>query len=439
VTIDPGVLAFAALATLFCALFVGLVPALRLSTGDSMNDLRGEGRTSTTGASGLRMRSALMISEIALTTLLIAGTGLLVRSLVRLLDVNPGFDPAHVLTWQINFSSAKYTQASDRLAFFNRFSEEIRSLPGVRVTGAVSRLPLGEGNISTALVVEGRNIPDGNLPSIDYRIASDSYFTAMGIPLVEGRLADLRKPDELNINETAARRFWPGESAVGKRVKFGSVSSKDSWKTVAGVIGDVHHLGLEVAPRPEAYRPYIANPLGAPIFVVRSSGTPDALTAAVRERLRALDPEIPMYNVSTLEQLLSRSLETRRFSVALLAAFACVALLLAGIGLYGVVSYSVGLRTQEIGIRVALGAQRAAVVGMVLAHGLRMTLLGLTIGLGAALAIGPLFASLVFGISARDPIALLAGSSVLLGVALMACFVPARRAAKMDPLAALRG
>jgi len=437
VRMEPAVLAFTLAASLFCALIVGLLPALRISETGWAMDLRGEGRSATTSASGQRMRSALMISEIALTTVLLAASSLLVRSLIRLLDVNPGFDSRHVLTFQVNF--AGNPPPAEKLAFYNRFSADIDSLPGVRSTGAVSRLPLGEGNITASFTVEGRNIPEGNLPSIDYRIASESYFRAMGIPLLSGRLADPRNPDELNVNQSAAQRFWPGENAIGKRVKFGLGAVKDSWKSVVGVVGDVHHLGLEIAPRPEVYRPYIVNPLGAPVFVVRGTGNVDALTSAIRERLRAMDPQIPMFNISTMDQLLARSLEPRRFSVLLLAIFAGVALLLAGIGLYGVVSYAVGLRTHEIGIRVALGAQRSAVVGMVLAQGVRLMLAGLGIGLAAALAIGPALARLTFGISARDPIALLAGAGVLFTVALIACYVPARRASELDPVEALRG
>ena len=435
---DPAVLAFAVMATLFCGLMVGLLPALRLSGSAPAIEIRGEGRSSTVSAGGQRTRAGLMVCEIALTTVLLSGSGLLLRSLIRLLDVNPGFDTRDVLTFQINFSGDKYQQPLQRLAFYERFTNDIRSLPGVRSAGAVSRLPLAEGNITTSFTIEGRLMPEGDLPAVDYRIASDSYFASMGIPLIAGRLADPRNPSELNINQAAARRFWPGEDPIGKRVKFGLGAAQDPWRTVVGVVGDVHHLGLEIAPRPEIYRPYIANPLGAPVFAVRASGNSDTLSVAIRERLRALDSEIPMFNVSTMEELLSRSLQARRLSVLLLIAFAGIALLLAGIGLYGVVSYAVGLRTHEIGIRMALGAERSSVVRMVLAQGLRVVLIGLASGVVIALAIGPVFARLVYGVGTRDPVALLTGAAVLLMVALMACYFPARRAAKLDPLAALR-
>ncbi len=436
--IDPAVLAFAVLATLFCGLMVGLLPALRLSGSAPAVEIRGEGRSSTVSASGQRMRAGLMVCEIALTSVLLSGSGLLLRSLIRLLDVNPGFDTRDVLTFQINFTADQYQQAKSRLTFYERFTNDIRSLPGVHSVGAVSRLPLAEGNITTSFTIEGRFVPEGELPSVDYRIATDDYFASIGIPLIAGRLADPRNPSELNINQTAGHRFWPGESPMGKRVKLGLGASQDPWRTVVGVVGDVHHLGLDIAPRPEVYRPYIANPLGYPVFAVRASGNTDILIAAIRERLRAMDPQIPMSNVATMDQLLSRSVQTRRLSVLLLIVFAGIALLLAGIGLYGVVSYAVGLRTHEIGIRMALGAERSSVVRMVLAQGLRVVLIGLAAGVVIALAIGPVFARLVYGVSTRDPIALRTGAAVLLMVALMACYFPARRAAQLDPISALR-
>jgi predicted permease len=435
---DPAVLGFAILAMIFCGLMVGVLPALRLSGSAPACEIRGEGRSTTTSASGQRMRAGLMICEIALTTVLLSGSGLLLRSLIRLLDVNPGFDTRDVLTFQINFSADKYQQAQQRLSFYERFANDIRRLPGVRFVGAVSRLPLAEGNITTSFTIEGRLVPEGDLPAVDYRVATDSYFPSMGIPLISGRLGDPRNPNELNINQAGAHRFWPGEDAIGKRVKFGLGASQDPWRTVVGVVGDVHHLGLDIAPRPEVYRPYIANPLGAPVFAVRAGGNLETLIPAIRERLRAMDSEIPMFNVSTMEQLLSRSLQARRLSVMLLIVFAAIALLLAGIGLYGVVSYAVGLRTHEIGIRMSLGAERSSVVRMVLGQGLRVVLIGLAAGVVIALAIGPVFARLVYGVGTRDPIALLAGAATLLMVALMACYFPARRAAKLDPVAALR-
>jgi len=438
VEIDLPVLLFSVGASAFSALIVGVLPALRLSESGWAVDLRGESRNATVNASGQRARSALMIGEIALTTVLLAGCGLLLRSLIALLNVNPGFEARNVLTFQVNLPADKYSQALERESFYDRFSAEISSLPGVRGVGAVSRLPLGEGNITTSLTIEGRPIPEGQLPSIDYRVASDSYFPAMGIPLLEGRLADRRNPNEVDINQTAARRFWPEQSPLGRRVKFGLGAGKDPWRTVVGIVGDVHHFGLEVAPRPEVYRPYIANPLGGPVFAVRATGDSETLTAAIRERLRVLDSEVPMFNVATMEQRLGQSLQGRRLSVFLLTAFAGVALLLAAIGLYGVISFAVGLRTHEIGIRLALGAEGSSVVRMMLAQGLRIVLAGLLIGLAGALAIGPLFSQLTYQTGSRDPIALLVAAAALLAVALLACYFPARRAADLDPIEALR-
>ena len=438
VALDTRVLAFTLVATLGSALLVGLLPALRFSAENWGEELRGEGRSSTVSAGGRRMRSALMAGEIALTMTLLAGSGLLVRSLIRLLQVNPGFQTQNVLTFQTNLPGSKYGERQQRLSLHDRFSERLRTLPGVRSVGVVSRLPLGEGNISSTLTIEGRSVPVGDRPGIDYRVASESYFRTMSIPVLQGRLADPQRPLEANINETAARRFWPNESPIGKRIKMGPNPDRLQWITIVGVIGDVHHLGLDIAPRPEAYMPYIAGPLGNPVWVIRTDTSAESLTAAVRNEMRAIDPEVPVYNFSSMDELVNRSLQTRRFSVVLLTIFSGVALLLAAIGLYGVVSYAVGLRTHEIGLRMALGAQKGAVVGMVLAQGFRVVFAGLIIGAGATLAMGPLLGSLVYGVSTRDPLTLIAAASVLLIIALVASYVPARRAARLDPVTALR-
>ena len=438
VALDWRVLAFTLAATLGSALLVGMLPALRLSTENWGEELRGEGRSATVSARGKRMRSTLLAGEIALTMTLLAGSGLLVRSLIRLLQVNPGFATQNVLTFQTNLPGSKYGERQQRLSLHDRFSEGLRTLPGVRSVGAVSRLPLGEGNISSTLTIEGRSMPEGDRSGIDYRVASQSYFRTMSIPVLEGRLADPQRPLETNINESAARRFWPGQSPIGKRIKMGPNADRLPWITIVGVIGDVHHVGLDIAPRPEAYMPYISGPLGNPVWVVRTDTSPEPLIAAIRNVMRTLDPEVPVYNISSMDELVSRSLQTRRFSVALLTIFSGIALLLAAIGLYGVVSYAAGLRTHEIGIRIALGAQKGAVIRMVLGQGFRVVLAGLVIGAGATLAMGPLFGSLVYGVSTRDPLTLVAAASVLLMIALMASYVPARRAARLDPVTALR-
>ena len=438
VALDARILAFTFAATLGSALLVGLLPSLRSPAANWGEELRGEGRSATASARGSRMRSALMIGEIALTMTLLAGSGLLVRSLIRLLSVNPGFETHNILTFQTNLPASKYGEMQQRQSFYDRLTARIQALPGVRSVGAVSRLPLGEGNITSTLTIEGRSMPTGDRPGIDFRTASKSYFPTMGIPVVQGRLADPQRPLETNINETAARRFWPGENPIGKHIKMGQYPDRLPWLTIVGIVGDVHHLGLDIAPRPEAYMPYSAGPLGNPAWVVRTGVSAESLIAAIRNEMRAIDPEIPVYNVSSMDELVGRSLQTRRFSVALLAIFSAIALLLAAIGLYGVVSYAVGQRTREIGIRIALGAQSSAVVSMVLAQGLRVVAVGLLIGAAATLAIGPLFSNLVYGVGTRDPLTLAVAGSVLLLIALLASYFPARRAAKLDPIAALR-
>ena len=428
VRLDHFALGFSIAATLLSGLLVGLLPAVRVSAAELVMDLKGESRGTTAGADAQRVRSALLIGEIALSTVLLTGSGLLLRSLLRVLDVNPGFDSSNILTFQIELPDDQYARPEQRKAFYDRFTSAIAILPEVRAVGAVSRLPLGEGNITSAFSIEGRPMREGDLPYIDYRIASDSYFAAMQIPVVAGRLADARNPDEVNVNQTAARRFWPGESALGKRVKFGPAASQQPWKIVTGVVGDVHHLGLDLAPRPEAYRPYLANPLGAPVFAVRSTANIQALSSAIRDRLRAIDPEVPMFNVASMEQLLARSLRPRRLAALLLSIFAGIALLLAGIGLYGLVSFVTGLRTHEIGIRAALGADQNTLMRMVVMQGLRLVGIGLAIGIGVSLAIAPAFASVVYGIGGRDRERACGGSSRnghCTSPPLLACYLPA--------------
>jgi putative ABC transport system permease protein len=261
----------------------------------------------------------------------------------------------------------------------------------------------------------------------------------MGIPLLEGRLADPVNANEVNINQTAARRLFRGESPIGKRVKFGLGAADAPWRTVVGVVGDVHHLGLEIAPRPEVYRPYIANPLGAPVFAVRAKGDPQTLAIAIRERLRAVEPEVPLFNVATMEQRLAQSLQTRRLSVLMLTGFAGVALLLAAIGLYGIIAYGVTQRTREMGVRIAVGATSRDVVSLVMRHALGLVTIGVVAGLAAGAAGSRLVRSWLFATSATDGATFVVVPCLLAIVALVASLVPARRAARVDPIVALRG
>jgi putative ABC transport system permease protein len=440
VGIDARVLAATALVTLSTGLIFGLAPALQGMRLDLTRALK-DGERGADG-SGRRLRSLLVVSEIAVALTLLIGSGLLVRSLVRVVNEDPGFDTERVLTVSLILPSPKYDERQARAAYWERLEGELASLPGVEAVGAVTRLPLLSGDITSALTVEGRAVAAGEEPEVDFRRASAGYFATMGIPLLDGRAltdADGRSEQAFGVvNEAMASRFWPGESAVGKRVKLGPNPDQQDWITVAGVVGNVRHSALDVAPRPEVYLNYHTSPLSSPIVVVKASGDPAGVAAAVRARVREVDAEVPVFNVSTTGELASRSVAQRRFSTVLLGAFAAVALAMAVLGLYGVMSYTVVRQTREFGIRMALGAEARDVVGLVLRRSLRIAVAGVAAGLVASLALSRLVSGLLYGVSATDGWTYVAMASLLAVTAIAASLVPAWRASRVDPAVALR-
>ncbi|MBZ5582787.1 MAG: ABC transporter permease [Acidobacteriia bacterium] len=440
VAVGGRTLLFAAVAALACAFVAGMPPAWRAARSDLETGLRESGRSLAPGRH--RLRSALVVLQIALALALTTGAGLLIHSFRRVLDVDPGFDARNLLTISTQLPMSARTPP-ERTAVWRRLREALSRAPGVRAVAAVSRLPLLGKNLSSWLYVEGRPMPAAE-PGFDveYRVATAEYFATMGIPLRRGRRFD--EHDDANpgavllVNESAARTFWPGQDPVGRRVKLGAPSANSPWITVVGVVGDIHHAGLETEMRPEIYRPYAVNPLSAPILVIRTSGDAAALMPMLAATVRSTAAGMPAYNIFQMEELLARSMAQRRFLMLLLTGFAAAALLLAGVGIYGTVSQSVALRTREIGVRMALGAEPAAALRLVFESGFRLIGIGLGLGWVAVAALTRLVRSLLFEVRPLDAAALAGAAVVLACFALAACYFPARRATRIDPIAALR-
>ncbi|HWS87821.1 MAG TPA: ABC transporter permease [Pyrinomonadaceae bacterium] len=439
VTLDWRVLAFTLGLSLLTGLLFGLAPALQASKADFVEALKEGGRTGQ-GLARSRLRSGLVVGEVALTLVLLVGAGLLLKSFSRLLAVDPGLDPRNVLTMDVALPPAKYDEPQRVTAFYERLLQEAAALPGVEAAGAVSVLPLAGDDNSNFVQIEGRApLPAGQALRAGRRNVSADYFRALGIALKRGRgfaASDARDAQPvLVINEAMARTFFQGEEPVGKRIRTGD---RSPWVEIVGVVGDVRHRGLDVDTRPEMFFPQTQTPSRRMTLVVRAAGDPHALAAPLRERVRSIDQDQPVGNVRTMEEWVSESVASQRFTAALLGVFAAAAAGLAALGLYGVVSYSVAQRTHEIGLRVALGAQPRDVLRLVIGQGMALTLVGVAVGVAAALALTRVISGLLFGVGATDPGVFVAVPLLLAAVALLACYLPARRATKVDPMVALR-
>jgi len=438
---DARALGFTLLVSLLTGLLFGLAPALQAARQDAQLALK-ESAKSSPGKRQRRLRESFVVAEIVFALALLVGAGLLIRSFVRVLDTKPGFESRNLLTMIIPASSAKkYDDPARVRAFYSEAIKRIEALPGVEAAGVVSNLPFGGNMDMYSFQVEEK--PSANpAESHDaerYSVSPD-YLRAMGIPLLRGR--GFTEQDNANaplvtlINRTAAQRIWPNEDPIGKRIRLGSLESP--LRTIIGVVGDVNHYDLETAPDLQAYIPHAQWTDSYMLLVVRATAEPGALTGTVRQVIHALDPDVPLHKITTMRQLVSASAAQRRFTLLLIAVFAAVALLMAAIGLYGVMAYNVTQRAREIGIRVALGAQGADVLRLVVGQGLRLVTLGVALGLIAALALTRLMKKLLFEVSATDPMTF-AGVALLLAlVALLACWIPARRATRVDPMVALR-
>ena len=428
---------------LLVAVAFGLVPALQASRPDVQEALQEGSRGSTTGARQHRLRGMLAIAETALALVLLVGAGLMMKSLYLLMKVNPGFQPEHVLTMEMELNSPQYSASIAVINFWQRVLEQVHAIPGVEAAAFGTVVPLTDNHNRTDITFLDKPVPPhGQYPHPDYHLISPEYLRVMGIPLERGRNftdADREKtPRVALINATVARRYFAGEDPIGKRFSFGHNPTPDTTYTIVGVVGDTKLYGLDNAARLEVYVPYRQASSNDMTLVVRSTSAPAALTSEIRAAVASVDKDQPLFAISTLDDLLSNSVSTRQQTLVLLGLFSALALILATIGIYGVVSYNVALRKQEIGIRVALGAQQADVLRMVLGQGARLAFLGVGIGLVVALALTRLLSSLLFEVKASDPLTFASVASVLVIVALAACYVPAHRAMKVDPMVALR-
>ncbi|HXG65436.1 MAG TPA: ABC transporter permease [Blastocatellia bacterium] len=441
-SLDGRVVGFTLAVSLLTGIVFGLAPALQVSSPRLNETLKEGGRGSAEGARGNRIRSLLAATEIALALVLLVGAGLMIRSFLRLQDVNPGFRTERVLTTQLLLPRSKYKEGPQVAAFSTQLLERVGSLPGVEAAGLIDILALSGGGNFLGFSVEGRPLPPaGQNPDAETFVIGGDYFRTMGIPLMKGRLFtrqdNLDAPGAVIISETMARRFWPDEDPMGKRITTGNPQT-GPWFTVVGIVGDVRHQELSAEPYPQMYFPYTQRPRNSFTLVARTSSDPLAMVAAIRSQVQEMDPNQPLYNVRTMEQVLADSIGRPRFNTLLIAIFAVVALILATVGIYGVISYSVTQRTHEIGIRMALGARATDILAMVFKQGLKLALAGVAVGLAGAFALTQLMSSLLFGVTAADPITYVAISLLLTGVALAASYLPARRATKVDPMVALR-
>src|SRR5262245_338483 len=439
--IDSGILGFAFGLSVLTGVLFGLAPALQATTKDLYESLKEGGRT-TSGGARQRLRSVLVITEIALAVVLLVGAGLMIKSLFRLLKVNVGFDPHNVLTMTIVMPASKYSDANRQINFHEQLIARLAALPGVSGAGTVNILPLLGGN-TTRFTVEGDPIPPpGQEIDANIRVASDSYFRTLGVPLIKGRMFDERDkedaPGVVIINKTLADRLFAGRDPIGRRLSYTGVNSPPD--LIVGVVGDVKITGLDQAIKPVLYYPYRQTASPAASLVVRTNADPGTLVSAIRNECRALEPDIVLFNTLTMEEMISNSSASfmRRFPALLIGIFSGIALLLASIGIYGVVSYSISRQTHDIGVRMALGAKSSDILRMVLKQGLALTVAGLVIGVIGSLALARLLGAMLFEVSVSDPITFSLVSAVQGIVALLACYIPARRATKVDPMVALR-
>lgn len=437
---DAMVVLFTALVSVAVGVLVGLAPAIAAGRGSVQTALKDAGRGVAGSPMRRRLRAALVVGEIALAVVLTTGAGLLLRSFTTLLSTDPGFQAENLLTLQIQLPTRINTPDARR-EFYAGMFERIESIPGVTAAGGTTRLPLASTNVSTRISIDGRNVPASEMPEVEMRRAVHDYFRAMGMPILRGRT--FTHEDGPNsqpvvvINQAMARRLWPKEDPIGKRFKMGT-SPQTPWSTIVGVVGDLRHAALDTEPVAEFYIWYLQGPPVTPFLVLRTRDDPAAVARSVRAELRSLEKDLAVYDMRTMTEVRSASVAERRFILILAMAFDLLALMLAAVGVYGVMALVVSERTPEMGIRLALGAEPIQVLKLVVGHGLTLAVGGIVLGFAAAAALTPMMSAQLYGVGPADPITLAVVPGLLLVVAFLACAVPARRAMRVDPVTALR-
>lgn len=437
--VDGWVLGFVLLLSLATGLIFGLVPAFHAATPNLMDPLK-SGNKSGAGDSGMGLRSVLVVTEMAMAVVVLIAAGLLIRSFWILSHVDPGFRTARILTLSVDAADTRYKKSSDRVEFYRRLTDSLRTLPGVESVGSVNRLPLNGSNILLGVSIPGSAVTANKPEMIDRRIADAGYFQTVNIPLLKGRYFTLDdgpdSPKVAIVNQAMAQRFWPGEDPVGHQAVL---ALRDPMPvTVVGVVGNVLHHGLDKPVQPELYVPYPQAAAEGMIVVIRSAQVPENLVQSVRSQVWRIDSQIPLDKIPTMEEVVSTSVASPRFRTLLLSGFAALALILSALGIYGVVSYSTLRRVPEIGVRVALGAQKSNILKLILGQGVKLAVIGVLIGAIASFFVNQMLSKLLYRVTPNDPITMISVAALLILVALIACYAPARRALRINPSAALR-
>jgi len=442
--LDWQVVIFTAAISILTGLLFGIAPAWQASRPALNESLKDSNRGATSGPGRRRFRGALVSAEVALSLVLLIGAGLMFRSFYHLQRVDPGFQADHLLTLRLALPQSKYSTNQQIVNFYQQLFERLKALPGVQSVGVATWMPFVGGGAISSLIFEGQPEPKpGEAPLADISFVTPDYFRLMGMTLQRGRAFteqdNQNAPPVIIIDESSAQRHWPNADPIGKRIRIGHLNPNAPWLTVVGVVKRVKMYRLErESNRAQVYRPFLDSPWPTTTIGVRSAVDPTSLTAAVRQQVLALDRDLPVFNVRTMEQAMANSVASNRLNTLLLGIFAAVAFILAAVGIYGVMSYSVAQRAHEIGIRMALGARSLDVLKLVVGQGMALTLIGTGLGLAEAFALTRFMKTLLFGVSATDPWTFAAVALLLSGVALLACYLPARRATKVDPLATLR-
>jgi putative ABC transport system permease protein len=440
VGLDYRVLLFTLGVTLATGVAFGLAPALSASTPDLNSALKQGSRNATTGSGRNRLRQGLVVAEVALALVVLIGAGLLLNSFARLIAVKPGFDPRNLYTMKVSLSDGRYSKNSEKKRFVRELNERLDATPGVTGVAICDDLPIAGTNSTTSVKEKDRVFAAGAaaLP-VGLHVINPRYFDGLGTRLVKGRVFDARDaagaPSVFIVNESMARRLWPGEEPLGKHIRY---NSSDPWGTVVGVVEDVKYDGLNLESGLHLFEPYQQNAWPGLTVAVRSPMEPSALLAAVQRAVHSIDPNMPISKLGTMDEVMAQSLATRRLALILFGSFACLALLLAAVGVYGVLAASVSQRTQEMGVRIAVGAKARDIFQLIVGQGMKLVMTGILIGLAGAFALNRVIKTLLFGVSATDPLTYAAIALLLTAVALLACWIPARRATKVDPLTALR-